>query len=241
MLIASSKQATITLLSTLMPTLVIGQTISLPPPQVVGQTLKSGAATTQTVNPSIMLEKSQSYALDNYVRAFRVPTTNSTGTIRYYDVTIKLMVNPNGTLNPVATVSASLSPDITTGVIVPGAYKAPDGSTPCNVTNMTLTNGRIQSFFTCNADNPYFFELSVVTGPVTAGHPYVNELVAAGINWRTDVGTYTWGIITNHALYSGCGWLPTGDPVGAKTDGNRLILSFFNTQGAFQCNQTFIK
>jgi hypothetical protein len=60
-----------------------------------------------------MLEKSQSYALDNYVRAFRVPTTNSTGTIRYYDVTIKLVVNPDGTLNPVANVSASLSPAVT--------------------------------------------------------------------------------------------------------------------------------
>ena len=231
MLTASSKLVTITLLSTLLP------------PMVIGQTADSEVTATQTVTPSIMLEKSQSYVLGNYVRAFRVPTKNSTGTIRYYDVTIKLVVNPDGTLNPVANVSASLSPAVTTGVIVPGTYKAPDGSTPCKVTNMTLTNGRIQSFFTCNSDNPYFFEFSVVTGPVTAGHPYLNELVAAGINQRADVGTYTWGLITNHAFYSlGCGgWLPRGDPVGAKTDGSRLILSFFDTQGSFQCNYTFIK
>jgi hypothetical protein len=195
-----------------------------------------------------MLENSQSYALDNYVRAFRVPTRDSAGTIHYYDVTITLGVGTDGKPSQTAQVSASPSPIITTGVIVPGTYKAPDSSTRCNVTNMTLTNGRIQSFFTCNSDNPfypssppYIFELSVVTGPITAGHPYLNQLVAAGIDKRTDVGTYTWGIITNHAFYT-CGrWLNEGYPVGAKTNGSQLILSFFNTQGLYQCDYTFTK
>ncbi len=230
------KLATITLLSTLIPTVVIGQTISLSPPNAVE------SAAPQTATPSIMLEKSQSYALDNYVRAFRVPTTNSNGTIQYYDVTITLGVGTDGKPNPVANVSASLSPVVTTGVIVPGTYKATDGAT-CKVTNMTLTNGRIQSFFTCTQKNAVAFELSVATGPVTAGHPYLTQLVTAGIDKRPDVGTYTWGLTTNGTFSVGtCGNFGIRWPVGAKTNGSQLILSiFYGNNGSLSCGGTFTK
>ena len=237
MSIVPLKLATITLLSTLIPTVVIGQTISLSPPNAVE------SAAPQTATPSIMLEKSQSYALDNYVRAFQVPTMDSNGNIHYYDVTITLGVDTNGKPNPVANVSASLSPVVTTGVIVPGTYKATDGAT-CKVINMTLTNGRIQSFFTCTRKDKVLFELSVATGPITAGHPYLNQLVTAGIDKHPDVGTYTWGFTTSGVLRVGtCGNFGMGWPVGAKTNGSQLILSMFNnySPGLFFCSGTFTK
>ncbi len=195
-------------------------------------------------NPRIMLEKSQSHALDNKVRAFRVPVTNSAGVVTYYDVTVTLGVSTTGVVSPTAAVTATRSPSVTTGVIVPGTYVATGGATRCVVTNMTLTNGRIQSFFACN-DAGRLHQLSLATGLISAGHPYRTELVAAGIHTRPDVNTYTWGLITNGYFSVGTCGDPNygiGLPVGAKTNGSQLILSFFNfAPGQFLCNATFTK
>ena len=209
----------ITLFSVLLPTMAMGQP-----------------------NPRIMLEKSASYALDNKVRAFRVPVTDSTGKIKYYDVTVTLGVNTNGVLNPTATVVATSSLVVPTGVIPPGTYKASDGDT-CTVTNMVLTNGRIQSFFSCK-DATRAFELSLATGSISTGHPYFAQLVASGIHTHPDANTYTWGLTTNGGFSVGsCGYYNPPVRVGAKTNGNQLILSVFSTNapGNFVCSATFTK
>lgn len=196
------------------------------------------------VNPRIMLEKSQSHALDNKVRAFRAPVTNSAGVVTYYDVTVTLGVSTTGIVNPTAAVTATRSPSVTTGVVAPGTYRAADG-TRCVVTNFTLTNGRIQSFFSCFDDGVDAFELSVATGPISAGHPYLTQLFNAGIHTHPDVNTYTWGLVTNggYRTIVNCGYLHTGRPVGVKTNGSQLIVSLFNSSapGAFLCSATFTK
>jgi hypothetical protein len=107
---------------------------------------------------------------------------------------------------------------------------------------MTLTNGRIQSFFSGldNGDSTLPHQLSVATGPVSAGHPFLDALLAAGINVRPDVNTYTWGLLTNGNFSVGtCGGYGPGYQIGAKTNGNQLILSVFN--GQFRCSATFTK
>ncbi len=203
-------------------------------------TLLPAAALAAT--PAAMLEKSMSYAIGNEVRAFRVPTRDSAGKIKYYDVTVELTVNNDGTLSSLADVTAALSPSVTTGVIPPGPYKAPGGET-CTVTNMTLTNGRIQSFFTCNRSSVQW-ELSVATGGISAGHPYLALLQASGVNQLADAATYTWGDITNGYFTVGsCAnyWYNQSYVVGAKTNGNQLILSIFGADASSQCSATFTK
>jgi hypothetical protein len=193
-------------------------------------------------NPRIMLEKSASYELDNKVRAFRVPVTNSAGVVTYFDITVTLGVSTTGVVSPTAAVIATKSLEVTTRVIPPGTYVATDG-TRCVVTNFTLTNGRIQSFFSCN-DGGRLHQLSLATGLISAGHPYLTQLVAAGIHTHPDVNTYTWGLTTNGTFGVGtCGNYGDGYPVGAKTNGSQLILSIFNywAPGAFQCSATFTK
>ncbi len=200
-------------------------------------TLLPAAAPAAT--PAAMLEKSMSYAIGNEIKAFRVPIRNSAGTIKYYDVTVDLTVNNDGTLNPLADVTAALSPSVTTGVIAPGTYKA-TGTETCSVTNMTLTNGRIQSFFTCNGGYGAY-EISTATGGITAGHPYLAGLQANGIDKLPDASTYTWGTTTNGPFRVGsCGYYGTG-VVGAKTNGKQLILSLFGSNASFQCSATFTK
>lgn len=213
--------------------------------------LGAGMEAVAATPPRAMLEKSAAYALDNTVRAFRVPTIGSTGAVKYYDVTIGLTVNNDGSISPVAEVGATLSPSVASGVIAPGTYKSTDGGTTCTVTNVALGNGRVQSALVCNnsAFPTYKPEVSVATGAIASGHPFLAQLVAAGIDKHSDAATYAWGLVTNGRFQVGasasCGgyYYVAGYPIGAKTNGSLLTLSLFNktAPGAFLCTATFIK
>ena len=85
--------------------------------------------------PATQLDKSATYAFGNEVHAFRVPTTDSAGKIKYNDVVIKLTVGATGVIATSATVTVTASVNPPTSVnLVPGSYKASDGTT-CTVTN----------------------------------------------------------------------------------------------------------
>lgn len=199
------------------------------------------AGTALAATPTAMLEKSQSYAHDNVVRAFAVPTQDASGKIKFYDVTIELTVNNNGIIDPLADVTATVSPAIKTRVVPPGAYKASDG-TICNVTNMTLSNGRIQSFFACAEETGTAFEFSVATGTISSGHPYLTFLQGKGLDKLTDAATYTWGRVTNGYFdVGGCGNFNTAYAVGAKTDGSVLNLTIYYTSTDQRCQASFTK
>ena len=196
------------------------------------------------VTPRAMLEKSATYSLDNSVHGFRVPTVNSLGQIKFYDVIIDLTVNTDGTILNKANVLATLSPSVTTGVIAPGTYKETGGTDTCTVTNMTLTNGRIQSFFKCN-NGANQFEFSVATGPVSTGHPYLAELLLRKVNTRTDVATQTWGIMTGgHFVLGTCNvGVSPGTVIGAKTNGTLIVISVLANVAPhnFYCGNTLNK
>lgn len=186
----------------------------------------------QAVPQSAKLEDSATYATGETVRAFRVPTFDSINKLKFYDAVIELAINPDGTINPTATVTSSLSPTVGTVNVVPGTYQETGGVDKCTVTNIKLTNGRTQSVFRCadSATTGGTFEFSVATGAISAGHPFQSHLVAKKVNLRTDVGTQSWGIVTatnNNAFrLGGCIFGgPVGTAIGIKTDGNLVIVT----------------
>lgn len=196
--------------------------------------------------PKALLEKSASYATGNDFKAYSVPTVDIDGKYKYYDVTVTLTVNDDGTIEPTAGVTSAVSPSITTKKLVAGTYKSTDGATTCTVSNLTLTNGRIQSNLSCVRANVPNFTLSVATGGVTSGHPFLAELVSHGIDKRTDVATQTWGIVTNQYFSVGScssGYYNAGVSIGAKTDGKNLMLSVYSntTPSTFLCSGSFVK
>lgn len=217
--------------------------------------LAGGVALAPTLStaatPRAMLEKSATYALDGTVHAFSLPTVDSTGKIKFYDVDVELVVNLDGTITKANVTKSVLSPVVTTRKIVPGTYQETGGTDKCTVKNLTLTNGRIESAFKCSngtaASN--VFEFTVVNGPVSAGHPFQAELVARGVNLKPDVATYSWGWITSaNALFLGaCNTYFSGFPIGIKTDGSRIIVSLFTNDGSttvaptFSCGNTLNK
>ncbi|NOS74580.1 MAG: hypothetical protein HOP36_08600 [Methyloglobulus sp.] len=186
---------------------------------------------TQAAIPRAMLEKSTTYALDNTFHGFRVPTVDSVGAIRYYDVKVNLVVNADGSVSPNALVTSALSPTVGTVNVVPGTYQEFGGTDKCTVTNMKLLNGRTQSFFKCN-NAANIFEFSVVTGPITAGHPFQTELLNGKVNLRTDVATQTWGMVTTNNTFTlgpACTIsTAAGILIGAKTNGSQLVISVMN-------------
>lgn len=196
--------------------------------------------------PTAQLEKSATYAFGSEVHAFRVPTTDSAGKIKYNDVVIKLTVGQTGVIATTAKVTATASLNPPTSVsLVPGSYKASDGTT-CTVTNVVLTDARIQSNLTCLTPTSTNWEFSVVTGPVAAGHPYLSDLVAAGIDKRTDVNTQVWGLVTGGSGYAkvgNCGYFSAGYIIGAKTNGSQIIISslFYSNPAQFRCGGTLVK
>lgn len=194
--------------------------------------------------PATQLEKSATYAFGNEVHAFRVPTTDSTGKIIYNDVVIKLGVGTNGAIATSATVIATPSVNPPTTVnILPGSYKASDGTT-CTVTNMTLTDARVQSNVLCLTPTSYNWEFSVVTGTVASGHPFLSELAAAAIDKRSDVNTQIWGLVTGgntNARLGGCSGFSTKNIIGAKTNGNQIIVSLFGGSSGTFCGGTLVK
>ncbi len=181
-----------------------------------------------------MLEKSASYALNNSVHAFRVPTVDNLGAIKFYDVKIDLLLNPNGTIQSTANVTATASLNIGTVNIVPGTYQESNGTDKCNVTNIKLINGRTESLFKCTNGGTAVFEFTVVSGLISNGHPFLTPLTTFKINTRTDATTQNWGMVSTG--FFNLGVCTTGSsagaapsPIGAFTNGNQLVLTLIAT------------
>lgn len=194
----------------------------------------------QELEPSVRLEKSASYIFSNKIRAFRVPTIDIEGKVRFFDVAVDLIVNPDGTLGSTADVAFSFSPVVATSLIRGGTYKSSSENAACTVNNLTLVGGRIQSFFECDTGGS--FTMSLANGLISSGHPFETELVNSGIDKKPDVNTFTWGIVTDVSDASpdigSCRFFK-GYRVGAKTNGNLLILSLFHpSSGEFRCSGT---
>ncbi len=193
--------------------------------------------------PSIMLEKSASYALSDTVRAFTVPTIDSTGKVKYFDVIIDLNVNAAGIISPTANVLATPFTPVATRVLIPGKYQVSGSADTCDVSNLTLTNGRIQSIFKCT-HGATVSGLSVVNGTISAGHPFLAELLARKVNLQSDVATQTWGLTDGSNLYIGSCLYYGGYGIGAKTNGSQIILSTYSTGVAphtYRCGNTLTK
>lgn len=194
-----------------------------------------GADPMVATTPRIYLERSTVFALGNQFRAFRVPTVDANGAVRYLDVTVTLTPGANGIPAATAAVSSVLSPTVVSNAIVPGIYRYIPTSfnDSCTVTNVALTAGRTQSFFAC-LDNGIPFEMSVATGSISAGHPFLTELQAASAHTRSDAANYFWGKVTSEnttKTLGVCGFY-RGHIIGVKQVSNQIIVYEFGTNAA---------
>lgn len=195
----------------------------------------------------VLLERSSSYALDNKFKAYQVPVLDSSGRVKYFDVTVTLNVTAAGTLGTSASVAAIASPIVTNMVITPGNYRASDG-TVCTVSNITTATGRVQSSFSC-ALNTTHIDFAVATGAIVAGHPFYTPLHALGVDSLPEASSKTWGMVLNSnsstTSIAGCN-LAANVPnvVGAVAAGNFVSIFKYSATRlpvAFSCGFNLTK
>lgn len=196
----------------------------------------------------VLLERSSSYALDNKFKAYQVPVLDSSGRIKFYDVTVTLNVAANGTLGASASVASVLSTPTPSMVITPGSYRASDG-TVCTVSNITTATGRVQSSFSCGL-NTIHIDFAVATGAIVAGHPFYTPLHDLHVDTLPEASSKNWGVVLNSnsssAGIAGCTSLNTSTPkaIGAVTNGNVVSIAKYQSSGAsaaFSCGFNLTK
>lgn len=198
----------------------------------------------QATNPGVRLQYSEITGIDDKVYIFGVPTTDSAGKRKTFDVVIDLTAMGDGTPATSALVTSTLSPGLASSKIVPGAYRSVAAGT-CRVVNFALRNARVQSQFQCLDDSGNPFEASVVSGTVGPGHPFETQLKRNNIHTRPDVGNMTWGLVTKGGSQIGaCGHgLSLGRIASAQQFGNQIAFSLWyeNGTGAFLCSTNLTK
>lgn len=197
-------------------------------------TLIAGAAHAQST-PAAYVERSQVLPTGNLIHAYRVPTTDTEGKLRYFDVTVELFVNDKGKFASSANVVAVTSPKVLGNKFIPGTYTSPTGVV-CTVNASILSSSRQQGAVSCaSGDKP--FSASWVTGLIE-GHPFELDLRAAGIDKIEGYADYAWGKIgsTPSTVWFGC--MSTGEVVSAVQSGDQLTLGGYDLSNIQKCSVT---
>ncbi|MBN8510202.1 MAG: hypothetical protein J0L57_16545 [Burkholderiales bacterium] len=192
------------------------------------------AATTVTAAPPQIayMEKAQVQASGTQIRSFGVPTTDSTGKVLYWDVTVDLAIDADGRPNAAATVAAVKKVTVKSNLLVAGKYLDSYGGT-CTVANGTLTGGRVESSISC-VNRSYRADMHVVNGSIT-GHPYKVELQAAGVAAFQSFGDSGWGLVGYEYGYA-CAELT--HVVSARQVGTQIVITNYGSDTVVNCTLT---
>lgn len=190
--------------------------------------LFAGAAQAQ---PAVFTERAQVLPTGNVIHAYRVPTTDVNGTIKYYDVEVVLAVNDAGKIAGNASVASVPSLKVLGNKFVAGTYKSPEGAV-CTVGVSILASGRQQGSVACGAG----FQGSWVTG-LMDGHPFEVDLRAAGIDQIAGYTDYAWGKLgAVSGVWFGC--MRTGDVISAVQAGDKLTINGYDNGKTQLCGTT---
>ncbi len=200
------------------------------------------AAPSFAATPTAYLENAQVFATGKKIQAFRVPTTDVDGKVKYYNLTIDLNVLNDGTIDTVAAdINAVLSPTVSSLKFISGNYS--DGSgTACTVATSTLQGGRMEVSLSCKRGSSYYIQAGAVSGLI-AGHPFELDLKAAGIDKIPGYGNYAWGKIAT-AYNNGYSWwdcMGTNDIISARQVGNTIAISGYDTGNTLKCGVVLTK
>lgn len=192
------------------------------------------------VPPKAYLDQAQVYATGNKIQAFRIPTVNSDGKTKYYDLTINLNVLDNGKINTrKAKITTALSPNVNSNKFIQGTYVDANGI-KCTLTTTVLPGGRSQAAMTCIAPNSASIQMTWVTGPI-AGHPFELALKAAGIDKLTSQNDYSWGKIANEDGSNWWGCMNPNDLISATQIGKTLAIGGYRNGNQQACGVNMTK
>jgi hypothetical protein len=185
--------------------------------------------------PAAFLERAQNQSSAAQYRSFSVPVTGPTGQVKYFDVTVDLTVQADGTLGPTANVTSVPSPKkVKTNLFVGGAYKDPLGAS-CTVDPNWLPTGRQETAVTCTSGAFGTWQATWQNGDID-GNSNSTQLIAAGIdkiNWQG----FAWGLVLQSpGGYDRC--LFTDGILGARQDGALIVIGYYGSANTMLCGMT---
>lgn len=193
------------------------------------------------VTPTAYLERSEVIATGKQVRAYRVPTRDIVGKIRYYDLVINLSVLDDGKIaTSASSITPTLSPSVLSNQFVPGTYTDNQGTT-CIVNTSVLNGGRVEVALSCK-ESSYIFTANWASGAI-GGHPLELDLVQTGIDKIPGYGNYSWGKVgaTSNVSWWDCFYSGGGDIISARQVGNTLSVYNYRTDNMVNCGINLIK
>lgn len=200
--------------------------------------LLAGTAALAAEAPQTMfLERAETQASGAQIRSYGVPTTDSTGLVKYWDVTVDLTVGTGGKPVGNATVTAVAQPKVRTNRLVPGTYTDTWGS-GCTLQTTILGDGRQEAAGTCTSNNGYQWNFTVDNGDIP-GHPYELQLLAAGIDKIPGYRDYNWGIdgtIVGGTYYGSCFY--TNAVIAARQVGTQIVITRYGNDNISDCAGT---
>ncbi len=182
--------------------------------------------------PTAYLENAQIFATGKQFQAFRVPTVDSDGKVKYYNLTIDLDVLSDGTINSLPTLASEIALTTSSNKFIPGTYSDGLGTT-CTVVTTVLPGGRTEAAISCSRCCTAHLQANWITGPASK-HPFEVQLRAAGIDKLSYYNNYSWGIVGNgDGNWWGC--IDPNDVISAGQIGNTLVIAGFNTANVQKC------
>ncbi len=192
--------------------------------------------------PTAFLENAEVIAAGTQVRAFRVPTKDANGNIKYYNLTINLTVGSDGKFGTTAAATSTLSPTTLSNQFVAGTYTDNKGTNAktCTVSTSVLNGGRIEVALSCKTPNDFIFSAAWATG-IISGHPFELDLKAAGIDKIPGYQNYSWGKTSYPEGGSWWSCFSANDIISARQVGNTLSLTNYKADNIADCGITLIR
>ena len=206
-------------------------TAGLTPAAWAAALLASGTALAAAPPQVAFLEQAQTQASGAQLRSFGVPTTDATGKLFYWDLTVDLGINANGKPNGSATVTSVKQVMVRSNRIVPGHYTDSWGG-DCNVYSTTLPSGRQEASIAC-VKGSYNWNATVNNGTV-AGHPFELQLTAADITGIPGYQDYLWGV--NGSTSYTC--MLTNGILSVRQVGPQVVATFYGNNNLSDCGLT---
>ncbi len=190
--------------------------------------------------PTAFMQNAQVIGTGKQIKAYRVPTQDEKGIIRYYDLTVNLNVLKNGKIDASkSSVKAVPSKLVLSTQFLPGTYTDANNRWKCTMDTSVLKGGRTETALACNKTSGPEISISWASGPIK-GHPFELDLKAAGIDKITGYDNYAWGRV-GYSYLTEWGCFRTNHIISARQAGNLLNLTCYGESNTALCGTTLIK
>ena len=198
---------------------------------LIAAALASLVTSTALAQPTAFAERSKIVATGTQIHLYGLPTRSSSGTIKYFDVTVDLLIGGAGKPNLRGTVTSTQPPDVTPTDFAAGTYTG--AGITCVLQTAPFSGGRTEVLLNCSKDATPTNTAGVTwyTGAI-ADNPFAIDLLDEELEIVPGNDQFAWGQVTTVVGPGGLGGcLSLGDQLSARQIGDTLFLIDYGSVG----------